>query len=80
MENEQNQNQNPQKPSYEDLEQACIQMQNELNQRQRVNEIRDMIAVCLELLKYKDSLPGSTFKKVVDFLDRVIPVPKDDVK
>jgi hypothetical protein len=65
------------KPSYEELEQYCVQLQNQLREQNRVSEFRDMVAVCLELLKYKDALPEHTFKKVVDFIDKVVPVPKE---
>lgn len=72
MEKEQNN-----KPSYEELEQYCIQLQSKLQEQNRVSEFRDMVAVCLELLKYKDVLPEHTFNKVVDFIDKVVPVPKE---
>lgn len=72
MANEQNN-----KPSYEELEQYCVQLQSQLRDQNRVSEFRDMVAVCLELLKYKDVLPESTFKKVTDFIDKVVPVPKE---
>ena len=75
MAKEQNKQNN--KPSYEELEQYCVQLQNQLRDQSRVSEFRDMVAVCLELLKHKDVLPGQTFAKVVAFIDKVVPVPKE---
>ena len=69
--------QNKNKMSYEELEQYCIQLQNQVQNQSRVSEFREMVAVCLELLKYKDVLPEDTFKKVTDFIDKVVPVPKE---
>jgi cell shape-determining protein MreC len=65
------------KPSYEELEQYCAQLQAQLQNQNRVSEFREMVAVCLELLNHKDVLPEATFKKVVDFIDKVVPVPKE---
>ena len=78
MANEQNNNQQePRKLSYEELEQVCVNLQNQLRDHSRVSEFRDMIAVCIELLKYKDVLREDTFNKVLDFIDKVVPVPKE---
>jgi hypothetical protein len=65
------------KPSYEELEQYCAQLHAQLQNQNRVSEFREMIAVCIELLNHKDVLPESTFNKVVDFIDKVVPVPKE---
>lgn len=74
MAKEQNKNN---KPSYEELEQYCVQLQNQLREQNRVNEIRGMVAICLELLKHKDALREGTFNKVHDFIDKIVPVSKD---
>lgn len=71
------QNKQSNKPSYEELEQYCVQLQNQLRDQNRVSEFRDMVAVCLELLKHKDVLPEQTFAKVTAFIDKVVPVPKE---
>lgn len=65
------------KPTYGELEQYCVQLQNRLREQERANDLREMVAVSLELLKHKDVLPEATFKKITDFIDRIIPVPKE---
>lgn len=75
--------QKEQKPklSYEELEQVAAQLQQQAAEAQaqlrNVNEIREMAYMCIELLKYKDVLPPVTFNKVVDFIDKLVPVPKE---
>lgn len=76
MENEQKNNE-PKQLSYEELAQMCATLQGEVDGYRRINEIREMVAICIELLKYKDALPKATFDKVVAFIDKIIPVAKD---
>lgn len=70
------------KLSYDELEHVAAQMQQQLSDAQaqlrNVNEIREMAFMCIELLKCKDALPEPTLHKVVNFLDRLIPIPKDN--
>lgn len=65
------------KLSYEELERVCIDLQGKLNEVGRVNEIREMAYMCIELLKCGDQLPSELKNKVVNFLDKLIPVPKE---
>jgi len=78
MENEQKKQKA--KPSYEELEALCIDLHKQLNERTRVDELREMVAICIELLKYADVLPKETFKKVTDFIDKIVPVQKEQDK
>ena len=65
------------KLSYEELERVCIDLQTKLNEVGRVNEIREMAYLCIEMLKCGEQLPAELKQKVVNFLDRLIPVPKE---
>lgn len=65
------------KPSYEELEQYCVQLQNQVRNQNSVNEFRDMVAVCLELLNHIEILHPETREKVLTFIDKVVPVPKE---
>jgi hypothetical protein len=66
------------KLSYEELERVCIDLQTKLNEVGRVNEIREMAYLCIEMLKCGEQLPADLKQKVVKFLDRLIPVPKEE--
>ena len=74
MDNEQKNN----KLSYEQLERVCAELQGRLNEVGRVNEIREMAYLCIEMLKCGEQLPADLKQKVVNFLDRLIPVPKEE--
>lgn len=73
MAKEQEQN----KLSYEELEQAAINLKKQVDEFSRVNEIRDMAFFCMQLLDHKDVLKPETVEKIVTFLDRVVPIPRD---
>lgn len=45
---------------------------------QRINDFREMTALCVELLKYFDVLHEGTQRKILDFIDRVVPTPKEE--
>lgn len=74
MDNEQKDN----KLSYEQLEHVCAELQGRLNEVGRVNEIREMAYLCIEMLKCGEQLPAELKQKVVNFLDRLVPVPKEE--
>ena len=73
--------QQPAKLSYDELEHIAADLQQQLAesraQLRNVNEIREMAYMCVELLKHKNVLPPPTFEKVVNFIDRIIPIPKE---
>lgn len=67
--------------SYNELKNVAAQLQQQLAERdaalRNVNEIREMAYICLQLLDHKDVLTGDMLTKVLDFLDKLIPVPKE---
>jgi len=67
--------------SYNELKNVAAQLQQQLAERdaalRNVNEIREMAYICLQLLDHKDVLPKEMLTKVLDFLDKLIPVPKE---
>jgi hypothetical protein len=67
--------------SYNELKNVAAQLQQQLAERdaalRNVNEIREMAYICLQLLDHKDVLPEEMLTKVLDFLDKLIPVPKE---
>lgn len=74
------QNEQKQKLSYEELENVAAQLQQQVAEREaalrNVNEVREMSYICLQLLEHHDVLPEDMLRKVLVFLDRIIPVPK----
>lgn len=78
MAKEQNNNQESHKLSYEELEQVCVNLQNQLRDQNRVNEIREAAYLCIEVLKCGDNVPAGTRTKAANFIDRLIPVPKQE--
>lgn len=68
--------------SYNQLRDIATQLQqrnSELEaQMRQMNEIREMAYMCIQLLEHKDALPDAMLAKVLNFLDRLIPVPKDN--
>lgn len=75
------QNEKNDKLSYKELENVAAQLQQQLAERdaalRNVNEIREMAYVCLQLLEHHQVLPADMLKKVLAFLDKLIPVPKE---
>lgn len=69
------------KLSYDELVNVARQLQERVNEQERVlnrvNEFREMTALCVELLKYVEILRPETKEKVLDFIDKVVPVPKE---
>jgi len=67
--------------SYNELKNVAAQLQQQLAERdaalRNVNEIREMAYICLQLLDHKDVLHEEMLTKVLDFLDKLIPVPKE---
>ena len=70
------------KLSYDELLNVANQLQGRVNKQEetlrQINEFREMTAICLELLKYLDQLRPETKEKVLDFIDKVVPVPKEE--
>ena len=73
-----------QKLPYNELEQVASNLQRRVNEleyaAQRTNDIRDAAYLCIQMLEHKDVLPDDTIIKIVKFLDRLIPVAKDEPK
>lgn len=78
MDNEQKQKK---KLTYNELEHVAAQLQQQVADMQaqlrNVNEIREMSYICLQMLEHHEALPKPMLDKVLTFLDRLIPVPKD---
>jgi hypothetical protein len=78
------QNKNDQQISYEQLRDVAAQLQQRNNdlesQLRQMNEIREMAYMCIQLLEHKDAMPPLMLNKVINFLDRLIPVPKDNTE
>ena len=66
------------KLSYGELEQVCAELQRRLNEQNRVNEIREMAYLSLEVLKCGDNVPAGIRTKAAVFIDKLIPVPKQE--
>lgn len=74
--------QDNQKLSYKDLEQVAAELQHRLRDAEealrRMNEVRDMAYLCMQLLEHHEVLPDAMLAKVLAFLDKIIPVPRED--
>lgn len=70
------------KLSYDELVNVATQLQERVNEQDRmlnrINDFREMTALCVELLKYFEVLRSETKEKVLDFIDKVVPVPKEE--
>lgn len=66
------------KLTYDELEAVAMNLQKQNAELSRMNEIRDMAYFCLQLLEHKEVLPDEMISKVINFLDRIIPVPKQE--
>jgi len=66
------------KLTYDELEAVAMNLQKQNAELSRMNEIRDMAYFCLQLLEHKEVLPDEMISKVITFLDRIIPVPKQE--
>ena len=68
--------------SYDQLRSIAAQLQqrnSELEaQVRQINEVREMAYMCIQLLEHKDALPKLMLDKVISFLDKLVPVPKDN--
>lgn len=66
------------KLTYDELEAVAANLQRQNAELSRMNEIRDMAYFCLQLLDHKDVLTEDMLTKTLAFLDRIIPVPKQE--
>lgn len=69
------------KLSYEELEQVAAQLKQNLDdcveRLRKVDNIREVAYLCTSLLPNLDKLEESTQKKVLKFIDNLIPVVKE---